>query len=320
MIEPDFIKISNFLALHNISESKIVKIAGDASFRSYYRISNANNSYILMFAPVGYEDPRPFMQIANFLTEHNFFAPKIFAYQPQDGFLLLQDFGDISFNKALQQNISLEFSLYQKACLVLINLHKITVLPQIKNYNHHILLQEALLFLDWYLPWQNKIATLSQKSFYKNELLKLFDKLNKQQNCLVLRDYHVDNLMLITKHNCQEVGLLDFQDALIGSVAYDLVSLLEDARRDIKEKNKTDLYQYFLQQSGYDPDCFNIDYQILSLQRNLKILGIFARLSLRDGKNQYLNFMPRVKQLVISRLTDNHFFNQAFSQQILQWL
>ena len=320
MIEPNLTKVVNFLALHHILQPQIIKIAGDASFRSYYRVLSGDGSYVLMFAPVGYENPQPFIKIANFLTEHNFFAPKIFAYQEQEGFLLLQDFGDISFNKALQQDVSLEFALYQKACLVLIDLQKLTTLPSINNYNHQVLLQEAWLFIDWYLLWQKKPATLAQKAFYKNELLKLFDKLNKQQQCLVLRDYHVDNLMLIGKQNSPEVGLLDFQDALIGSVAYDLVSLLEDARRDVGEQNKADLYQYFLQESGYHQASFDVDYQVLSLQRNLKILGIFARLALRDGKNQYLKFIPRVKQIVINRLAGNNFFNQKFAHQILEWL
>jgi aminoglycoside/choline kinase family phosphotransferase len=320
MIELNLTKVYNFLASQNILQLKISKVAGDASFRSYYRVLNGDKSYILMFAPVGYEDPKPFIKIATFLQENNFFAPKVFAYQPQDGFLLLQDFGDISFNKALQQNPSLELSLYQKACLVLINLQKITTKPQILSYNNYVLLKEAWLFLDWYLPWQNKQASILQKAFYKNELLKLFDKLNKQNQCLVLRDYHVDNLMLFNYNNSQEVGLLDFQDALIGSVAYDLVSLLEDARRDVDKQNKITLYQYFLEQSGYDKNSFNADYQVLSLQRNLKILGIFARLAIRDNKQQYLQFIPRVKNLVINRLAENDFFNKQLAWQILEWL
>ena len=320
MIELNLTKVYNFLASQNILQPKISKVAGDASFRSYYRVLNGDKSYILMFAPVGYEDHKPFIKIANFLQENNFFAPKVFAYQPQDGFLLLQDFGDISFNKALQQNPSLELSLYQKACLVLINLQKITTKPQILSYNNYVLLKEAWLFLDWYLPLQNKQAIIFQKSFYKNELLKLFDKLNKQNQCLVLRDYHVDNLMLFNYNNSQEVGLLDFQDALIGSVAYDLVSLLEDARRDVDKQNKITLYQYFLEQSGYDKNSFDADYQVLSLQRNLKILGIFARLAIRDNKQQYLQFIPRVKHLVINRLAENDFFNKQLAWQILEWL
>jgi len=320
MIELNLTKVNNFLASQNILEPKIIKIAGDASFRSYYRILNADKSYILMFAPVGYEDPKPFIKIATFLQENNFFAPQIFAYQSEDGFLLLQDFGDINFNKALQQNPLIELSLYKKACLVLVNLQKLTTKPKILSYNNYILLKEAWLFIDWYLPWQKKQATILQKAFYKNELLKLFDKLNKQNHYLVLRDYHVDNLMLINYNNCQEVGLLDFQDALIGSFAYDLVSLLEDARRDIDKQNKIILYQYFLEQSGYDKNSFDVDYQVLSLQRNLKILGIFARLAIRDNKQQYLQFIPRVKQLIINRISENDFFNQNLSLQILEWL
>jgi aminoglycoside/choline kinase family phosphotransferase len=123
---------------------------------------------------------------------------------------------------------------------------------------------------------------------------------------VVLRDYHADNLMVLkTRKNHQSVGLLDFQDALIGSKAYDLVSLLEDARRDVNEELRKKMIDYYLEKSHVEKEQFILDYKILSLQRNIKILGIFARLVLRDNKKQYLDLMPRVLELVKIRAFSN---------------
>ena len=145
--------------------------------------------------------------------------------------------------------------------------------------------------------------TEQEISDYKFLWFQLFDLLDKENQVLVLRDYHADNLMVVKdRDGMSSVGLLDFQDAVIGSKAYDLVSLLEDARRDVDEKNRQQLLQYYLDKSGCDEKTFMRDYEILSLQRNVKILGIFARLSLRDGKHNYLNMIPRVLAFVHARL------------------
>ncbi len=317
-----------FLAKHGIAQGVtdcgIKKIAGDASFRYYYRIStttfcaisyfdnlsqrstkhearstNKNNSFILMFAPPQYEKIEPFIAIDEFLVSHDFSAPKIFARDEKEGFLLLEDLGDETYGKALLLDVSKEFTLYEKACDVLLELHKLATPKNIPNYNHSLLFREVMLFVDWYLPLQKKPMSLQEKACFKFLWFELFDLLSRENQVLVLRDYHADNLMILPD---KTVGLLDFQDAVAGSKAYDLVSLLEDARRDVDEKNRQKILEYYLQKSGCDEAIFMRDYEILSLQRNIKILGIFARLSVRDGKHSYLQLLPRVLAFVIARL------------------
>lgn len=293
----------DFFAANQIANCEIKKIAGDASFRSYYRIFADKESYILMFAPPSHEDVKPFIKIDEFLVSCGFFAPKIIAKNIDLGFLLLEDFGDETYNRVLTKNPQEEFLLYKNAADVLSNLHHFEAPKDLPIYNHALLFREVMLFIDWYLPAQGKILSLEEKSEFKYLWFKIFDLLSKENQVLVLRDYHADNLMKIP----QGVGLLDFQDAVIGSKAYDLVSLLEDARRDVSEEVRQKILEYYIEKSGCEPDVFLRDYSILSLQRNVKILGIFSRLSKRDGKHHYLNFIPRVRDFVETRLEDKIF-------------
>ncbi|MBU6139936.1 MAG: phosphotransferase [Proteobacteria bacterium] len=294
----------SFLAANKISDCEIKKVAGDASFRSYYRIFSGEKTYILMFAPPAYEDVKPFMKIDEFLVSRNFFAPKIFAADIDSGFLLLEDLGDETYSRVLAKDPSQEMKIYQQACDVLLDLHKASIPAEVEEYNHALLFREVLLFVDWYLPLQKRFLSLEKKAQFKLSWFKIFDLLSKEKRVLVLRDFHADNLMTIPRG----VGLLDFQDAVIGSNAYDLVSLLEDARRDVDEKTRQKIIEYYLDKSGCDRENFLRDYSILSLQRNIKILGIFSRLSVRDKKHNYLSLIPRVLDFVESRLNDEIFF------------
>jgi aminoglycoside/choline kinase family phosphotransferase len=172
--------------------------------------------------------------------------------------------------------------------------------------------------------------SLQEKAQFKFLWFQLFDQLSylnsaharkNENSVLVLRDYHVDNLMSLSNRNGHEnIGLLDFQDALIGSRAYDLVSLLEDARRDVDEKNRLKIFEYYLQKSNFDRSTFLQDYEILSLQRNIKIVGIFARLSIRDGKHNYLNYLPRVLNFVRLRLESKNEIFSEISQLIKKFI
>ncbi len=306
MVNLDENLAQNFLKQQGYLDCKIIKIAGDASFRSYYRVIYGVKKFILMFAPPAFEDTKPFIEIDKFLVENNFSAPKIFAIDEKNGFLLLEDLGDDTYGRVLANKDDQEFDLYQRSCDVLLELHKIENLPEIKLYNNAVLCREVMLFIDWYLVLEKKSIDLKQKAQFKLLWFKLFDLLDKSNQVLVLRDYHADNLMVLKdRKNHHKVGLLDFQDALIGSKAYDLVSLLEDARRDVKLEVKEKIFAYYLEKSKVDKDQFLIDYKILSLQRNVKILGIFARLALRDNKKHYLNLMPRVLDLVKQRVFSN---------------
>jgi aminoglycoside/choline kinase family phosphotransferase len=302
-----------FLEQNNIINSNVTKVAGDASFRSYYR-SRLNNgkSFIIMDAPPEFEDINPFCKIDEFLVKYNFSAPKIFAIDSKNGFLLLEDFGDISYSKTLV-NLSgnaatkKEREIYTDAIDVLVKLHELPILPEnLAFYNEELLMREVMLLVEWYLPYvakkpMDEVAIADFKKLWGE----LFVGISKPSK-LVLRDYHADNLMLISNRpGYQKVGLLDFQDAVIGSAAYDLVSLLEDARRDVNKKTEEIMLQYYLDNANCNSQNFLYDYKILSLQRNIKIIGIFARLAFRDKKQHYLNLLPRVFGHIDNRLKDN---------------
>jgi aminoglycoside/choline kinase family phosphotransferase len=322
MIELNLPSAQKFLLENGLTNCQIKKIAGDASFRSYYRVFFQEKTFILMFAPPFHEDVAPFIKIDEILVNNGFRAPKILAKNIDLGFILLEDFGDETYSKALQKNIADEYFLYEKACDALIEIQKISLKNiDILHYNHATLFREVMLFIDWYLPWKNHKISLQQIQDYKFYWIELFDKLSKKNQALVLRDYHADNLMVLNgKNGFDGVGLLDFQDALFGSSAYDLLSLLEDARRDVDEKNKQKLFDYFISKANYNREDFLTDYEIISLQRNIKILGIFARLSLRDGKNQYINFMPRVKNFVEQRLEKINLISPQFKNFLKVYL
>jgi len=322
MIELNFQLANDFLSQYGLKNFFITKIAGDASFRSYYRIFQDNKTFVLMFAPPEFEDVKPFIKIADLLIENNLNAPKILSKDLENGFLLLQDFGDDTFSKYLLKNPTHELEIYQTAIDSLLKIQKIDCQKiDIKKYNIATLYREVSLFIDWYLPLKDFTISTNQIKFYKSSWIDLFDKLSKHEGVLVMRDFHADNLMILNNpQNDSNVGLLDFQDALIGSFAYDLVSLIEDARRDIDPQNSKKIFDYFISNCKYNLNEFNVDFEILSLQRNIKILGIFARLFLRDKKQQYLNYLPRVENFVKKRLLQTQLINQDFKDFLLNYL
>jgi len=312
-----------FIKQNNLQNYQLEKVAGDASFRHYFRVVGDNKSFIIMDAPPQYEDVRPFCKIAEFLVKNNFSAPQIFAKDFENGFLLLEDFGDDSYRKVLEKNHSIEEKIYSDAVELLVDLRSITPPQNLPIYDDKLLLREVMLFVDWYLPnVVKKPLSTEQKQEFENIWLNLFSRLSPP-NMLVLRDYHADNLMLLKNKvgvknlATANVGLLDFQDAVIGVGAYDLVSLLEDARRDVDVNLQEKMLQHYFKKSNFDGDQFFLDYQILSLQRNIKIIGIFSRLAFRDNKKNYLNFLPRVFGYVNSRLESQAF--QAIKPFIINY-
>lgn len=305
----------DFLRRENIFAEKIIKIAGDASFRSYYRIFlDDGETLILMDAPPEFEDIRPFVKIDKFLCDHAITAPKMFGIDFTHGFIALEDFGDVSLNKFLApfsggELLQQELEIYKLACeqlLMVQNLpvHKIELQP----YNEQRLMNEVSLLTEWYLPKISGV-TIEESALkdYQQIWQELFSHL-PSPSVLVLRDYHADNLMLAEKyHGPNKIGLLDFQDALFGHRSYDLVSLIDDIRRDVSAKNRQLLVEYYLQiaqryNAEIDQQEFLDEYNLLSSQRNIKIAGIFARLAFRDHKKSYLNYLPQVIATIKSRL------------------
>ena len=295
--------IAGFLAATGWGAAERRLLAGDASFRRYHRLEAPPLRAVLMDAPPPQEDVRPFLAIARLLRGLGFSAPGILAEDVALGLLLLEDFGDATYTRLLAQGAA-EEPLYALAVDLLVALHRgfdPRDAPGIPAYDDQRLLAEAALLVDWYLP---AVSGRPLAPRLREEYLALWRGLlplaRAVPESLVLRDYHVDNLMLLEgRDGLAACGLLDFQDAVIGPVTYDLVSLLEDARRDVPpDLAEAMLRRYLAAFPDFDPAAFAASYAVLGAQRNCKIVGIFTRLCQRDGKAGYLAFIPRVWRLI----------------------
>ncbi|MGJ8546156.1 MAG: aminoglycoside phosphotransferase family protein [Sulfitobacter sp.] len=271
-------------------------VAGDASNRRYDRLRRTDgSSVILMDAPADKgEDIRPFVHVAEFLTGAGFSAPKIIAQDSVHGFLLIEDLGDDLFARVLERDPALEMPLYEAATDVLVALCRVAP-PQLAPYDAATMVPLAGLAYHWYLgAGKDAAATELQREF--EEIFKpLLAPLDGQATVLIQRDYHAENLLwLPEREGAARVGLLDFQDAMLGHPAYDMVSFLQDARRDVPAAVETAMKARFCTAMDTDPAEFERAYALLGAQRNLRILGVFARLCIRDGKAHYVDLIPRV--------------------------
>ncbi|MFA6125007.1 MAG: phosphotransferase [Sphingomonas sp.] len=275
-----------FLAANGWADAAILPVAGDASFRRYFRAVKDGRSAILMDAPPPHEDPRPFIEIARWLGERGFAAPAIHGIDLDLGLVLIEDFGDIRMRETVDNDASRELALYEAAIDVLVRLHREepAVVP---SYDRAVLHREADLLTEWYCP---ALGIEADQAAYDAAWNAVFDHAFTGPVVTVLRDYHAENLMLIGDDT---LGLLDFQDALAGHPAYDLVSLLQDARRDVDERVETAMLARYKAATGAG-DAFDVAYHVLGTQRNAKIIGIFTRLWQRDGKTRYAALCPRV--------------------------
>ncbi|MDP6772782.1 MAG: phosphotransferase [Rhodospirillales bacterium] len=285
-------------------------LAGDASFRRYERLEDGARRAVLMDAPPPAEDVRPFAALAHHLRRLGYSAPEVLAEDARDGLLVIEDFGDQTYTRMLARGAD-EWTLYAFAVDLLIDLHRrppAEAIPAgLAPYDDARLLDEALLFTDWYMPAVLGGATGdAARREYADAWLAAFPAVHAQPRTLVLRDYHVDNLMgLAGRDGIRACGILDFQDAVAGPAAYDLVSLLEDARRDIGAGLAADMLARYLGAhdqneftAALDQAGFMAAYAILGAQRHAKVIGIFTRLDRRDGKSDYLVHIPRVWRLL----------------------
>lgn len=294
--------VAAFLAANGWGSARRFPLAGDASFRRYARLRRGGATTMLMDAAPPQEDVRPYVAIAGALRDLGFSAPDILAADLAAGLLLLEDLGDDTYTRLLAKGDD-ETALYALAVDVLIALHRrFDPTPAAAPpYDDGRLLAEAGLLVDWFLPAVTGEETPSAvRENYFDLWRGLFPVARAVPNTLVLRDYHVDNLMRIAgRGGVAACGLLDFQDAVIGPVTYDIVSLLEDARRDVAPALAAAMIARYLAASpALDRAAFEASYAVLGAQRNCKIVGIFTRLSRRDGKPQYLAHIPRVWRLI----------------------
>ena len=287
--------LESFLAQAGWARARIEPLAGDASFRRYFRVTRADGeTAMLMDAPPPNEDPTPFLRAARWLDLNGLRAPRILADRVDRGLVLIEDFGHARMRDYLDQWPDDEAAVYKGAVEVLAQLRELPPGPFL-DYSLSEYLREVRLFVEWYCAAQyldvDAAGFISAWEAVLGELLP-----RQRPGVTVLRDYHAENIMLLGA--LEKQGLLDFQDALIGHPAYDLVSLLQDARRDVSPELEAEMFDHYIQATGADPETFLADYARLGAQRNLKIVGIFVRLWRRDGKPRYLDLIPRVWALL----------------------
>ena len=302
----------------NLMKSEIIPLAGDASSRKFYRFKLNNKSQIIVLATKQkYKNLIAYSAINKFLISHNILAPKLYKKNFRKGIVVIEDFGDFSFHKILSKKKN-QIKNYKKLIDLLIKIQKIKPKLKIKSFGHKshkigkyskkYLHQESDLFFEWYLPLfftNKKIRKIKKK--IRKILSNLYDELNFSNSCFVHRDYHSQNLIKVGNR----IGVIDSQDALIGNPAYDLASLIDDVRIKTSFKLKKKLFNYYLKKAPvkYKSEFKNFleDFNILSVQRSLKIIGIFSRLFKRDGKKQYLSFIPYTWKLLEARMRSEIF-------------
>jgi hypothetical protein len=278
--------IEQFLGRTGWGDAVICPIPGDASFRRYFRLKADGRCAMLMDAPPPHEDTAPFIKVAQYLTGQGFRAPVIFASDADRGWVLIEDFGDVRMREHLDDNPGDENAIYQRAIDTIVRLANAPAAP-LGPYDKAAYLREVRLLSEWYMPASG--LTVDQGEFDRVWTEALAPVLECRR-MTVLRDYHAENIMLL---NDGEQGLIDFQDALLGHPAYDLVSLLQDARRDVSPDLERAMLDYYKNAAAPEGD-FDLHYALLGAQRNTKIIGIFTRLWKRDGKARYISFLPRM--------------------------
>ena len=299
-------------------KSKIMSIAEDASFRKFYRfILNKNSKIIVSAQKEKYKNLVAYTAINKFLRENKILTPKLLTHNYPKGIIIIEDFGDITFHKVLLRKKK-KLATYQRLVDLLLKIQRIKPKSKIKNiigkshiinkYSNKYLHKESDLFFEWYLPlFLNKKKVLNIKKKTKKILSLLYNSLNFSNSYFVHRDYHVQNLMKVGK----KIGVIDSQDALIGNPAYDLVSLIDDVRIKTSKKLKNQIYNYYLKKAfkiyRVNSKKFLEDFNILSVQRSLKIIGIFSRLFRRDKKNKYLKLIPYTWKLLEMRTSSKTF-------------
>jgi aminoglycoside/choline kinase family phosphotransferase len=276
-------------------------LANDASFRRYDRVTKDGKSAVLMDAPPPKENVRPFVSMALYLERLGYSAPRLLAVDLENGLLLLEDLGDDTFSRLLANGHD-ETELYGLAVDLLADLHARpqAMPPGVPAFDDDRILTEAALLTDWYMP-----AVLGAelgaggRAAYLDLWRKLLPLARSVPDTLVLRDFHVDNLMRLDRPDLAACGLLDFQDAVGGPITYDLMSLLEDARRDVDPALAAAMRDRYLARfPDLDREAFAASWAVLAAQRHAKVIGIFTRLWRRDGKPGYLVHIPRVWRLL----------------------
>ena len=301
-----------------LAKSKLKKIKGDASFRAFYRKKDNKKNSIIVYATKEKEKNLLIYDAINsLLIENKIIAPKLYKENYKQNFIEIEDFGNDTVFKLLKKSGSNKINLYKKSIDLLSRIQKIKQ-NKIKNfigknykipiYDGNKLLKEAKLFSEWYAnKYVSKKKLVTLNIDINKQIKFLLLNLKLKNDTLVHRDFHVSNLMKYKK----KLAIIDTQDAVIGNKAYDLASLIDDVRFKSNKKLKDSIYNYYLKLNKNKTDKIILlnDFEILSVVRNMKIIGIFARLAARDKKIKYLKLIPYAWKLIELRLKNNRIFD-----------
>jgi N-acetylmuramate 1-kinase len=283
----------DFLSAHGWGGCEIRPLAGDASFRRYFRLVYGDRKAVLMDAPPPDEDPAPFIAVARWLVEAGLSAPAILASDLERGLVLIDDFGDARLRETLDVAPDREAELYRLAVDVLVHLHAQAPMPGLSHHGLDQWLSELQLFTNWYCPALGLDVDVDAYRAAWHDVLAPIAR-DGSAPVTVLRDYHAENIMLVEgRGGIGHFGLLDFQDAVIGHPAYDLASVLEDARRDVSPAVERAMLDHYMKVTGQGTE-YESAYWALAAQRNTRILGVFTRLWKRDDKPLYTGYQPRM--------------------------
>ncbi|MCG8492562.1 MAG: phosphotransferase [Sneathiellales bacterium] len=287
--------IQSFLEGARWNEAAAQDLAGDASSRRYRRLLKNGKSAILMIDP-SIQTVSQFLKVTEILKKDGYSAPDILARDIQKGLLLLEDFGDRLFVSLIEAGEN-EEKLYTLAVDFLLDLRTRKLPEGLPYFSPSYVLDQNVMFLDWFVPHQSgKTVSEEGRRFYQQIWTHLLKSLDRKDEAMLLRDFHAENILYLEgRTGLSTLGLLDYQDAMTGPTAYDLVSLLQDARRTVPLSLEEKMLDYYILKSGVDGKWFRETYAILGAHRALRILGIFTRLLNQDGKDRYQQFVPRVK-------------------------
>jgi aminoglycoside/choline kinase family phosphotransferase len=297
----------------NFNNNTIIPIKGDASFIKFYIKKNKKKSSIIIYSKrEKIKNLLNYDSINKLLLNNKISAPRLLSENFNKNYIEIEDLGTKTLFDILKKKKTNKFKIYEKILIILIKLQNIKVKKiknfkknfyKIPNYSKTLIYKEANLFLDWYVPYTlNK----QKRSKIKKSISSLLGKIQLPNNTFVHRDFHVSNLMF--KKN--KISVIDSQDALYGNIAYDLASLIDDVRLKTSDNLKEMIYQnyLYLNKKKINEIKFKNDFEILSVLRNLKIIGIFTRLAVRDGKRKYLKSIPHAWKLIENRVNNNDIF------------
>ena len=289
-------KIRIFCDKNSINFKSLKLLKNDASKRRYYRFTNNSKEFLLMDSSLEKDSLRKFIKISKWLKSNHLSSPEIYITDEKNGILIIEDFGNTKYSILCKKEKEKKKLFYRQAINLLILLSKKKKPNFIKDYDHCILKGELDLYIKWELNIKkNTKAFKSWNSIWDS----LLNNISYKKTAVVLRDFHVDNIFYLKDRNkLEKIGLIDFQDSLIGHPAYDLVSLLQDVRIFLSIKEQADFYNYYKKNAKINQNEFNYAYLVLGTQRLFKIIGVFKKLAIKQGKIDYLRYLPRTKQLI----------------------